>query len=70
VDNIIPLWRYVVFRVLTDKARKFIEKIQLIHHKMQEQLEKSERSYKARHDKHWVDHKFQVGDEVWLYIRK
>ena len=59
-----------MFRVLTDKARKFIEKIQLIHHKMQEQLEKSERSYKARHDKHWVDHKFQVGDEVWLYIRK
>jgi len=37
---------------------------------MQEQLEKSQSSYKARHDKQWVDHKFQVGDEVWLYISK
>ena len=27
-------------------------------------------SYKARHEKHHVDHKFQVGDEVWLYISK
>ena len=24
----------------------------------------------ARHGKHRVDHKFQVGDEVWLYINK
>ena len=53
-----------------DKARKFIEKIQLVHHTVQEQLEKSQNNYKARHDKHQVDHKFQVGDEVWLYIRK
>ena len=53
-----------------DKAKKFIEKIQLIHHIVQEQLEKSQSSYKARHDKHRVDHKFQVGDEVWLYIKK
>ena len=37
---------------------------------MQEQLEKSQRSYKAGHNKHRVDHKFQVGDEVWLYISK
>ena len=53
-----------------DKARKFIEWIQLIHHIVQEQLEESQSSYKARHDKRWVDHKFQVGDEVWLYISK
>ena len=37
---------------------------------MQEQLEKSQSSYKTRHGKHRVDHKFQVGDEVWLYISK
>ena len=37
---------------------------------MQKQLEKIQSSYKARHDKHRVDHKFQVGDEVWLYISK
>ena len=53
-----------------NKARNFIEKIQLIHHTVQEQLEKSQRSYKARRDKHRVDHKFQVGDEVSLYINK
>jgi len=37
---------------------------------VQKQLEKSQSNYKARHDKHRVDHKFQVGDEVWLYISK
>jgi hypothetical protein len=26
--------------------------------------------YKTRHDKHHVDHNFQVGDEFWLYISK
>ena len=53
-----------------DKARNFIEQIQLIHHIVKEQHEKSQSSYKARHDKHCVDHKFQFGDEVWLYINK
>jgi hypothetical protein len=37
---------------------------------VQEQLEKSQAKYKTRHDKHLVDHSFQVGDEVWLYISK
>ena len=37
---------------------------------MKEQLGKSQRSYKARHEKNHVGHKFQVGDEVWLYISK
>ena len=41
-----------------------------VHHTVQEKLEKSQRSYKARHEKHRVDHKFQFGDEVWLYISK
>ena len=37
---------------------------------VQEQLEKSQAQYKPRHDKHRVDHKFQVGDQVWLHINK
>lgn len=49
-----------------ERAKKFIEKIQLIHQTIQEQLEKSQGKYKARHDKHHVDYQFQVGDEVWL----
>jgi hypothetical protein len=53
-----------------DKAMKFIQKIQLVHQVVQEQLEKSQAKYKARHDKHRVDHHFQVGDQVWLYINK
>jgi hypothetical protein len=37
---------------------------------VQEQLEESQAKYKTRHDKHRVDHNFQVGDEVWIYISK
>ena len=37
---------------------------------VQEQLEKSQAKYKTRHDKHWVDHSFEVGDGFWLYISK
>ena len=53
-----------------DKTRKFIEKIHVVHHTVQEQLEKSQSSYKARHDKHRVDKKFQVGDEVLVIYQK
>ena len=42
----------------------------MIHQTVQEQLEKSQGKYKARYDKHCVDHEFQVGDEVWIYINK
>jgi hypothetical protein len=37
---------------------------------VQEKLEKSQAKYKTRHERHCVDHSFQVGDEVWLYISK
>ena len=37
---------------------------------MQEQLEKSQAKYKARNDKQRIEHSFQVGDQVWLYINK
>ena len=53
-----------------DRVEKFIEQIHSIHQMVQEQLEKSQAKYKMRHGKHRVDHNFQVGDEVWLYISK
>jgi hypothetical protein len=53
-----------------DRAEKLIEQIQLIHQIVQEQLERIQAKYKMRHDKHRVDHSFQVGDEVWIYISK
>ena len=49
-----------------DRAEKFIEQIQSIHQVVQGKLEKSQAKYKVRHDKHRVDHSFEVGDEVWL----
>jgi hypothetical protein len=33
-------------------------------------LETSQARHKARHEKHRVDHQFQVGDWVWLHISK
>ena len=54
----------------TDKAKRFIQKIQHVHQAVQEQLEKSQANYKARHDKHQVDHQFKVSDQVWLHIIK
>ncbi len=39
-----------------DRAKKLNEKIQLIHQTVQEQLENSQGKYKARYDKHHVDH--------------
>ena len=53
-----------------DRARKFIQRIQQVHQAIKEQLEKIKAQYKARHDKHRVDHQFQVGDQVWLHINK
>jgi len=52
------------------KAKHFIEKIQPVHQRVQEQLEKIKANYKEKHDKHQVNHDFQVGDQVCLYIRK
>ena len=46
-----------------EKETKFIEQIQEIHQAVQEQLEKSQAKYKARHDKHQIEHSFNVGDE-------
>jgi hypothetical protein len=53
-----------------NKARRFIQQIQVIHQAVQEQLESSQTKYKKRHDKHRIDHHFQIGDQVWLHISK
>jgi hypothetical protein len=43
-------------------------------HNLQEQvhdiLEKANSNYKKQHDQHWVPHKFQVGEKVWLHLQK
>ncbi|XP_057857737.2 uncharacterized protein LOC131066887 [Cryptomeria japonica] len=53
-----------------EKALKFIQKVQAVHQAVEAQLDKSQAKYKARHDKHRIDHHFQVGDRVWLHISK
>lgn len=53
-----------------EKETKFIEQIQGIHQVVQEQLERSQAKYRARNEKHRIEHSFQVGDQVWFYIRK
>ncbi|KAH9300763.1 hypothetical protein KI387_012346, partial [Taxus chinensis] len=54
----------------SDKAKRFVQRIQQVHQYVREQLEKSQAKYKATHDKHRTDHKFKVGDSVWLHINK
>ena len=44
--------------------------MQQVHEVVRDQLVKSQYKYKMRHDKHRMDHHFQVGDQVWLYITK
>jgi hypothetical protein len=53
-----------------DKATWFIEWIQHIRQQVQDILQKSNEKYKQRHDQHWVPHKFQVGDKIWLHLQK
>jgi hypothetical protein len=53
-----------------DKATRFIEWIHHIFQQVQDILQKSNDKYKQRHDQHWVPHKFQVGDKVWLHLQK
>ncbi|XP_057869413.1 uncharacterized protein LOC131076304 [Cryptomeria japonica] len=53
-----------------ERALKFIQKVQAIHLVVKEQLQHSQAKYKACHDKHRIDHHFQVGDRVWLHISK
>jgi hypothetical protein len=53
-----------------DKATWFIEWIQHIRQQVHDILHKSNDKYKYLHAQHWVPHKFQVGDKVWLHLQK
>jgi hypothetical protein len=41
-----------------------------VHQEVKEELDKHQAQYKPWHEKHRVDHHFQVGDQVWLHINK
>ena len=56
---------YEAFRI-----EKFIDKIRQIHLQVQETLKKSQKKYKARHDRHRIEKTFKVGDKVWLHLNK
>ncbi|KAF8405865.1 hypothetical protein HHK36_007943 [Tetracentron sinense] len=52
-----------------DNDLKFVQRIQLIHQRVEDQLKQAQKCYKEHHDKHpRVEHQFQVGDMVWLYL--
>jgi hypothetical protein len=53
-----------------NKATWFIDRIQHIHQWVQDILQKSKDKYKQCHDQYQVSHKFQVGDKVWLHLKK
>jgi hypothetical protein len=52
------------------KATWFIEWIQNIFQQVQDICYMSNAKYKQLHDQHWVPHKFQVRDKVWLHLYK
>ena len=52
------------------KVNNFIERIQHILQQVHDILDRSNAKYKQRHDQHWVQHNFQVGDKVWLHLQK
>jgi hypothetical protein len=51
-----------------NKSSQFIEWIQHIRQQVQDILKKSNAKYKKHHDQHWVPHKFQMRDKVWLHL--
>ena len=52
------------------EVKRFIQRIQYGRQAIQEKLEKIQAKYKVSHDTHLIDHQFQVGDQVWLHIKK
>ena len=53
-----------------DKEKNFIEHIQHIYQQVHDILDRANAKYKQWHDQHRVQHKFQVGDKVWLHLQK
>jgi hypothetical protein len=52
------------------KANNFIECIQHILQQVHDILDRVNSKYKKRHEQHWVQQNFQVGDKVWLHLQK
>ena len=53
-----------------EKALKFKEKIYNTQKQAQEMLQRANAKSKARHDKHHIPHSFQIGDQLWLHLKK
>lgn len=47
-----------------DKAKEFIERIQMVHQTVQEKLKKVKGKYTEMHDKNHGDHKLQFSDQL------
>ena len=50
--------------------KHFIKHIQWVHKQGHEAMEKDQKKYKDASDRHRVDHTFQIGDRVWIYLSK
>ena len=53
-----------------EKALKFREQIYNIYKQAHEMFQWANAKAKARHDKHRIPHSFQIGDQVWLHLKK
>jgi len=53
-----------------DKSTKFFERIQQIGKQVYDILKKFNAKYRQCHDQHQVPHQYQVGDKVWLHLKK
>ena len=65
---------YCIILVITidsnmEKAKEFVEKLQMVHQIVQYQLEKVKGKYTKRQDKNHGDHKFQFSYQ-WIEIGK
>ncbi|KAM1724678.1 hypothetical protein ACFX11_023101 [Malus domestica] len=52
------------------KAQRLLESVSKVHKEVEEQLQKSQQRYRARHDKHRLQHDFNESDMVWLKLSK
>ena len=53
-----------------EKELKFIDQIYNFQKRAQEMFQRENTKAKARHDKHHIPHSFQIGDQVWLHLKK
>ena len=53
-----------------EKELKFRSQIYNIQKQALDILQRANAKAEARHDKHCIPHSFQIGDHVWLHIKK